>query len=168
MATVKTELPREYRGKRVDNGEWVYGYFVKLTDNSCYIYTGEFHIGIGVICEKFKVISETLGQFIGLIDKHETKIFDGDIVKMHQFIFDGSDVEDELQGEISYGCSDNKQYPMASYCLTNIKQEFIQQYLGCQDDPDDFKELHLPIYHFNGLHEESFEVIGNIYDGVMK
>lgn len=70
-----------FRGKRVDNGEWVEG----LPFGS--IYGGFFN---GAICairqtvEKYgdihDVILETVGQFTGKFDKNGIRIFEGDRV----------------------------------------------------------------------------------------
>lgn len=74
-----------YRGKRIDNGEWVYGNIV-LTKDKAYILPdiADFTYGdngnrirIGCFVE---VNTETVGQWTGREDKTGIKIFEGDYV----------------------------------------------------------------------------------------
>ena len=70
-----------FRGKRVDNGEWVKGFYVCIPDTH-YIMTGKFDsLTNGIInSEAYKVDLDTVGRFTGLEDKLGTKIFEGDVI----------------------------------------------------------------------------------------
>ena len=61
-----------FRGKRMDNGKWEYG-FLSWNDSPR---KRSYHINNDV------VYSETVGQFTGLTDKNGTKIFEGDILNL--------------------------------------------------------------------------------------
>jgi len=72
-----------FRGKRIDNGEWVYGSLIIGKSSTCFIFdcTDCDILKDNVLSKFIQVDPKTVGQFTGYCDKNEAKIFEGDILR---------------------------------------------------------------------------------------
>lgn len=92
----------KYRGKRVDNGEWVYGYYFLMDNatisNPTYIipvYASAFY--------GFEVIPETVGQYTTFDANDKQELYKGDIVKTKNILYNNNEF---ITGTINFvdGC----------------------------------------------------------------
>ena len=106
-----------FRGKRVDNGEWVKGFYLFTKENT-------HPVIIDMECYSHIVIPETAGQYTGLDDVNGRKIFEGDIIKAYH------------NGEVlnvSYVYFDNGEYrcELISGCSTDYSESLSGQHEEC-------------------------------------
>ena len=151
-----------FRGKRVDNGEWVEGYcaaepYTKNTYNHGYILENEKDL---FAKKAWLVDSRTVGQSTGMTDKNGKKIFEGDIVKLF----------DVAVGEIVQECG-----AFGIGCRQLIDFDYLASEIapvtGHNNTPlfcynDNFVSLWELYWNYNEENDEIsvIEVIGNIHD----
>lgn len=97
---------REYifRGKRVDNGEWAEGSLLIDPDLEKYFICGFDYYTADYALQReefmYEVIPESVGQYTGMNDKNDRKTFEGDIVRLDEYVKSAFDVND---GVVKYG-----------------------------------------------------------------
>lgn len=122
-----------FRGKRTDNGEWIYGSFIPdlLESLEKSDMLDGFIKPFGRTKEErlmVEVERETVGQYTGLTDKNGVKIFEGDIVEY-----------DEEIGKVVY-MTDNAAFDVFfdtwNTSFSAINERYIEVIGNIHDNPE--------------------------------
>ena len=85
-----------FKAKRIDNGEWVEGYYQKRYDllgNEEHLI---FHADSYTVWEYVEIDAETICQFTGLYDKNGKKIWENDIVLVNNKNYCSGKIESSI------------------------------------------------------------------------
>jgi len=128
----------KFRGKRIDNGKWIYGSLIIEEDTIADAL--KYFIKPFIFLKGKLIVPETVGQYTGCKDKNGKEIYEGDIV-----LIDGGDsfLGIKQQYVVRYDSIN------ASYCFETNNGDKI--YLTNFGNPDFFIK-------------NKVEVIGNIYE----
>lgn len=150
-----------FRGKQTDNGEWIEGAyspfclnFGEREEKPHIIIISDYEDIDGLWCE---VIPETVGQYTGLTDKNGTKIFEGDIFKFDDEVWESSYTSCGTE----YDSFAVENYGVVGFDEEMARFDFIKYKFSENSVEADLHESHT--IDFSEFVCE-LEVIGNIHD----
>lgn len=149
-----------FKAKRKDNGEWVEGNLITNERNENQKYIGYIFDERNGVIEDFdlvEVISDTLCQYTGLTDKNGKKIWENDILKFNDEIWDSCYTSCGTE----YDSWEVENYGVVGYCDYSARYDFTKYKYNENQVEADLHENHdIEFFEFVKEHE----VVGNIFD----
>ena len=136
-----------FRGKRIDNSEWVQGCFLYDEEGNGAFIAEYFEDKAAYIRE---AIPKTVGQYTGLTDKNGKKIFEGDIIKDRENALHIAKIGEYYPDHYLRLCC-NLSEPVK---LCNLYGVYAERITNDEHEGD----------HFIIPPKNAVEVIGNIHD----
>ena len=123
-----------FRGKLLYDDDWAYGYFVKGGTRNCIVESLASY-------PKYDIEPHTVGQYTGIKDINGTKIFEGDIVE----------ITCKFKGKVEFENCGVVKYKDSGFIVDIFTDEEAFDFILMQSV-------------CNNEREDSYIVIGNIYD----
>ncbi|EAF9608468.1 hypothetical protein A6C65_11350 [Listeria monocytogenes] len=163
----------EFRGKRIDSGEWVCGNLMQFEDNATFIFADErkgastLTYAHFIINNMHAIDEKTLGSCIGREDEDGKPIFENDIVRIFQEHWPmGYYQEVEFVGVVKYDM-DMCMYYLKLIKPPSINGETIPNEIGgikiIREDPEDFDTR---FYFDASVDSADMAVLGNIHENL--
>jgi hypothetical protein len=155
-----------FKGKRIDNGEWVYGFFIieppSKYSSAC---VSKIYIPVGEGHGKFEVFPESVCQFTGLRDRHKNEIYECDIIHIvkDRFELSSGEKHDEIWS-VEYGYFGD---PYVLYVHNHINSgrivvSDIDELYYVDEDTNVMTDI--PHFTKNGKDKTELIVVGNTND----